>query len=125
MEPPDEAAQEQATDDLALTIIMGIVSNRRLPPAPEEPQADRRDERRSSHRGEPHAVLWGVESGTVEEYKVVQKAVQMCKVCAFAEVVCSLLRDVVWLFLLWGCASLVMCVFLGVLPCWARGLSNR
>lgn len=60
VEPPDEAAQEQATDDLALTIIMGIVSNRRLPAPPEEPQPDRRDERRSSHRGEAARALWGL-----------------------------------------------------------------
>lgn len=51
-EPVDEAAQEQVTDDLALTIIMGIVSNRKLPPPPPTDElTDKREERRSSHRG--------------------------------------------------------------------------
>lgn len=54
-EPIDEAAQEQATDDLALTIIMGVVSNRPAPPATGEAAAaaaEKKEEgRRSSHRG--------------------------------------------------------------------------
>ena len=62
-EPVDEAAQEQATDDLALTIIMGIVSNRKPPMPAEEAPSDRRDERRSSHRGglQERRALWGRE----------------------------------------------------------------
>ena len=57
-EPVDEAAQEQATDDLALTIIMGIVSSRPAQPQAGEDQtaaaaaaSDKRDDRRGSHRG--------------------------------------------------------------------------
>lgn len=48
----DEAAQEQATDDLALAIIMGIVSGRSTPPPPDsgEKSKDRDKSRERSDR---------------------------------------------------------------------------
>lgn len=44
----DEAAQEQATDDLALAIIMGIVSGRSTPP-PDSGEKARDKDRDQEH----------------------------------------------------------------------------